>query len=87
MLLVELTSHPSGGWCPLVGPLVLLQFSFQAADAVQVVVKNAAGDLVASLPANSSFTLPHVCAAMPVLYRFYPLGSDGTFGPPWNYNV
>ena len=55
--------------------------------AVQVVVRNAAGDLIASLPPNSVLTTPHLCASMPVLYRFYPLGQDGSLGKPWNINV
>ena len=87
MLLVELSSHPNGGWCPLVGVLALLQFSFQAADTYLVLVKNANGDVLASLPPNTTFTLPHMCAQMPVLYQFFPLAADGTVGPPWNFNV
>ena len=87
MLLVELSSHPNGGWCPIAGVLVFLQFSFQAADTYLVLVKNANGDVLASLPPNTTFTLPHMCAQMPVLYQFFPLAADGTVGPPWNFNV
>ena len=87
MLLVELSSHPNGGACPLVGVFAVISFSFQSADAVMVVVRNAAGDFLASLPPNSVFTTPHLCSAMPVLYRFYPINAEAEFGPPWNYNV
>ncbi len=87
MLNVQLSSHPNGGACPVVGVFVAIRFTVQSADTYLVLVRNAAGDFLASLPPNTWFTTPHLCSDMPVLYRFYPVAADGTLGPPWNYNV
>jgi hypothetical protein len=88
MVFVALSSHPAGGACTQVGEVVVLIFTWQSAAADHVRVTRPDGETFVDVaPPASTLTFPHICTAMPSLFRFYPVGADGVEGPPWNFNV